>query len=101
MKRDGTLQTVASGFTAILGIAFDRRHRMYVLETSTVGPYPEAGRGRVVRVSPRGTKTTIADGLTYPTAITFGPDGALYVSANGYFSADGEGQVLRIRLSRS
>jgi hypothetical protein len=37
-----------------------------------------------VRVSHSGSLETIASGLTFPTAMTFGPDGNLYVSNNGF-----------------
>jgi hypothetical protein len=97
----GHLQKVASGFTAIVSIAFDRRHRLYVLETSAVGPFPEAGKGRIVRVDRYGNRTVVADGLTYPTAMTFGPDRDLYVSVNGYNLADGAGEILRVHLPTS
>lgn len=60
--RKGHLQTIASGFTAILGIAFDSRHRLYVLETSTEGPYPQAGKGRT------SASTGPGSGRSSPTA---------------------------------
>jgi hypothetical protein len=43
--------------------------------------------------------TVIASGLTFPTAMTFGPDSALYVSNVGFgFPSDGEGQILKITV---
>jgi sugar lactone lactonase YvrE len=56
------------------------------------------GTGRILRVSPSGQQSTVADGLTFPSALTFGPDGALYVSNFGYLAPPGGGQVLRIDL---
>jgi hypothetical protein len=97
----GHLQKVASGLTAIVSIAFDTRHRLYVLETSAVGPFPKAAKGRIVRVDQYGNRTVVADGLTYPTAMTFGPDGDLYVSVNGYNLADGAGEILRVHFPTS
>jgi len=38
----------------------------------------------IVRVEDSGALTTIASGMTFPTAMTFGPDGALYVSNMGF-----------------
>ena len=71
--------------------------------TSDGGPNP--GDGKVVRMNhPDGgphdrDQTVIADGLTFPTAMTFGPDGALYVSNFGFgFPPDGEGQILKITV---
>lgn len=42
----------------------------------------------------------IATGLSFPTAMTFGPDGALYVSNLGFGGpTPGLGQILRITVS--
>jgi len=102
ISREGHIRVVAEGLSSILGIAFDSRHRMYVLETIT-----SDGDGKVVRVDhPDGgghdrDQTVIASGLTLPTGMTFGPDGALYVSNVGFGAPpDGEGQILRITVPR-
>jgi len=43
---------------------------------------------------------TIASGLTLPTAMTFGPDGNLYVSNLGFGPPlPGLGQVLKIEVA--
>jgi hypothetical protein len=95
----GQLKPWATGLTTILGLAFDHRDRMYVLETSNhLGP-PTLGMGDIVRVDPSGAKTTIVSGLTFPTGMTIGPDGALWVSNQGFGpTTPGFGQVLRINL---
>jgi hypothetical protein len=36
---------------------------------------------------------------SFPTALAFGPDGALYFSESGHQSEDGSGRVLRLRLA--
>jgi hypothetical protein len=94
----GTLPVVASGLTAVVGIAFDARGRLYALETSAVGPFPTENAGRLVRLTRAGTWETVADNLNYPTAMVFGPDRALYVSAGGYNLRPGDGQVLRLAV---
>ena len=43
-----------------------------------------------------GAKTVIVSGLTTPTALIMGPDGALYVSAQGYGAPEGAGAILRV-----
>ena len=98
----GNITVVNRGVTTVLGVAFDARGRMYVLETDTVAGFPgpaSAGSGKVVRVSRNGSIATIASGLTFPTGMTFGPDGALYVSNIGFGGpVPGLGQILRIRV---
>jgi hypothetical protein len=99
----GQLTTAASGLTAVLGVAFDAQGRLYALETDTVAGFPgpdAAGSGKVVRVNGNGTLTTIASGLTFPTAMTFGPDGNLYVSNIGFgVPVPGAGEIVRIDVS--
>ena len=99
----GQSKEVATGLTAIIGMTFDNRGRLYVLEATTVPGVYEAGTGAVVRVNPNGSVDTIATGLSFPSGITFGPDGALYVSNFG-FELFGDqpvdsGQILRIEIS--
>jgi hypothetical protein len=55
------------------------------------------GSGKIVRVSDSGEITDVLTGLTYPTAMTAGPDGALYVSEFGY-GDPGFGRILQVRL---
>jgi DNA-binding beta-propeller fold protein YncE len=50
----------------------------------------------VVRLNASGGWDTIASGLNFPTAMTFGPDGKLYVSNCGFLCPAGAGQVVRI-----
>jgi hypothetical protein len=57
-----------------------------------------AGRGRVVRIAEDGTRDVILAGLTFPTSLRFGPDGALYVSNKGYNQPLGTGEIIRINL---
>jgi hypothetical protein len=98
----GSIKVAASGLTAVLGVAFDARGRLYALETDTVAgePGPSAiGSGQVVCVNGNGTLNTVATGLTFPTGITFGPDGKLYVSNIGFGAPPGAGQIVRINTS--
>ena len=95
----GEVKTVATGFTTVLGLAFDNRDRMYVLENSTGNPMPTPGTGKVLRVDPSGKVTEIATGLFLPTGMTMGPDGNLYVSEWGFGPPPiGMGQVIKITL---
>jgi hypothetical protein len=85
------------GFTTIIDITFDEEGNLYVLQYA----------GTLVRVTPdrdaeggvcaqyrAGTRTTIVSGLSRPTSVAVGPDGALYVTNNGNLPDVGE--VLRI-----
>ena len=94
----GQSQVWATGFTTVVGIAIDQQRRIYVLEnTSVSAPGPVPGTGRIVRLLNSGKKEVIATGLTVPTAMTFGPDGKLYVSNIGFGpGALGGGQIVRV-----
>lgn len=95
----GQMQFYRGGFNMITGLAFDRRGRLYVLESSAP-PAPAPGTGRIIRVSPDGSvRTVIADGLFLPTAMTMGPDGNLYVSNVGFGAPPtGLGEILKVDL---
>jgi hypothetical protein len=98
----GQISVFASGLTTVLGVAFDQSDRMYVLENTTGkgNNFPTPGTGKVIRIDPSsGNRTLIASGLFLPTAMTFGPDGALYVSNVGFGPPpNGLGQVLKITV---
>jgi hypothetical protein len=98
----GQIKTWAAGLTTVLGLVAGPRDRLYVLESMTAPGFPgpgELGTGQVVRIDPSGAQTVIATGLSFPTAMTLGPDGALYVSNLGFGGpAPGLGQILRITI---
>lgn len=89
----GQVKVWATGFTGVLGVAFDKQNRMYVLETSAGGG-PTPYTGRVIRVNNNDTREVIVDHLFFPTAMTFGPDGALYISNTGF--GPPSGQILKV-----
>jgi hypothetical protein len=96
----GQVHVVAAGLTAVAGVAY-HQGGLYVLEMTSVPGMPGptwAGQGKVVRVTPAGALQTVATGLTLPTAMTFGPDGALYVSNLGFGTPAGAGQIVRFTL---
>ena len=95
----GQISVFRSGFTTILGLAFDATGRLYVLENTTGNQFPTPGTGKVIRIDSSGNRTLVASGLFLPTAMTFGPDGALYVSNVGFGPPpNGLGQVLKITI---
>ena len=94
----GQVSTVATGLTTVLGVAFDHEGYMYVLENTTVPGFPTPFTGKVLRVTDDGVEE-IATGLFLPTAMTFGPDGALYVSNVGFGPPPiGMGEIVRITV---
>ena len=65
----------------------------------TVAGNPTPPTGRVLRIDPSGDVTTIAENLFFPTGITLGPDGNLYVSNFGFGPPPiGLGTILKIEL---
>jgi hypothetical protein len=95
----GNVTVAVEGLTTVLGLVFDGRNRMYVLETSTAAGEPTPFTGKVIRVDPSGHQTEIASGLFLPTGMTLGPDGALYVSNVGFGPLPvGLGEILRITV---
>ena len=97
LTRGGDLSLAARGLTAVLGIDFDSRGRLYVLETSREEGFPTPGAGRVVRLNGDGTRQTIVSGLFLPTAMRFGPDRRLYISNKGYGPPQ-PGEILRVNV---
>jgi hypothetical protein len=92
----------AEGFTNVIDIAFGPDGNLYVLEMArdgllsamTAGTEPT---GRLVRVAPDGTQTTLAtDELSAPGGLALGADGAVYVT--NHSTSAGGGEVLRIKL---
>ena len=74
---------------------------MYVLECSGDaggGPAPVIpGSGRVIRVNNDDSRDVIVDNLFFPTGITFGTDGALYISNTGFGPPTGE--ILKVEFN--
>ena len=94
----GQVTTFATGLTTVLGLALDSAHRLYVLENTTgANDFPTPGTGKIVRITQSGAIEEIAKGLSQPTAMTFGPDGNLYVS-NWGFGLLNMGEIVKINL---
>jgi hypothetical protein len=100
---NGSLAVRQTGFTTVLGLVYDSSGNLYVLESMTAPGFPgpaELGTGRILRVS-LGRTVVVATGLSFPSAMTMGPDGALYVSNFGFASPPGAGQIVRVDLGRA
>jgi hypothetical protein len=59
----------------VLGLALDEDGRLFVLEGTVGQPAPTPGFGRVLETLRRwqGKFTVVVDGVSLPTAMTFGP----------------------------
>jgi len=98
----GDVSVFVKGLTAVLGLEFGPDGQLYALEMSGAasGQLPFApDTGRVVRIEADGSLTPIATGLNLPTGMTFGPDGNIYVSNNGFGAPAGAGEIVKIDLT--
>ena len=64
----------------------------FFVSCSAPGPAPMTGR--VIRVNKDKTRDIVVDNLFFPTAMTFGPGGALYISNMGF--GPPTGQILKV-----
>jgi len=94
LARHGAPELVVSGLHAVVGVAFDRRHRMYVLQSPIFIP----GTGSLVRIDENGQAVTILDNLVFPSSLRRGPDHALYFSECSFHCQPGDGRVLRVAV---
>ena len=97
----GHVSQIAGGLTTVLGVAVTKHGRVYALESMTMPGFPgpdQLGSGSVVQVKSDGTTVPVATGLSFPTDLALGPDGALYVSNLGFGAGAGAGEVVRIPL---
>ena len=94
----GNFRLWRGGLTTVVGVAFDHRDRLYVLELSAAPGFPTPGAGKLLRVSPSGEVQEVVIGLVVPTALTIGPDGAVYISNFGA-APPGLGQIVRVDVT--
>ena len=93
---DGKATVYADGFTQLTDLAFDSKGNLYALQYANESYLKGKFDGSLIQIAPDGTRTTLVsgNGLESATALTIGPDGAIYVSSKG--DRPGVGQVLRI-----
>ncbi len=96
----GQIQERETGLTTVVGLVFDNQDMMYALEMSTAPGDPTPGTGKIVRIHPSGQQETLVDTLFFPTGMTMGPDGALYVSNKGFGPpVPGFGEILKVSVN--
>jgi hypothetical protein len=99
----GDPEVYASGFTAIIDIAFAPDGSLYVLEIAKNGLIAAElfgdWSGSLIHVALDGTRTEIAsEGLFAPGGMAVASDGSIYVTNNSIFTDEGPlvGEVVRI-----
>jgi hypothetical protein len=97
LNPNGHIRARTTGVEKVVGVAF-RHGKLYVLELSATAGGPTPGSGQIVEVRGRHVARTIVSGLMFPTGMTLGPDGAFYVSENGFGFPAGQGRVIRVAL---
>jgi hypothetical protein len=90
-----------AGFTTVVAVAFGPDDLLYVLELADKTEAPAPGYGKVIRIERSGALTEVITGLNVPGGMTFGPDGALYISDSSAVPAPhyGVGRVLRFEVA--
>lgn len=101
VQPNGETTVYADGFTQLSDLEFDAEGNLYALQYANQPEWTGDKDGSLIQIAPDGTRTTLVsgDGLEAPTALTVGPDGAIYVSNKG--DRAGVGQVLRIEKTES
>ncbi len=102
LQMNGRSRTILKGLTAPIDLAFDSDGHLHVLEfmSGADGEHPYRGKlGSLLRFRGQGEGWSepqlLITGLPYPTGIIIAPDGSLYLSIHGAYSAAGTGRVLR------
>jgi hypothetical protein len=91
----------AQGLSEVADIKFDSTGHLFVLEllanpAAAQSDNPDLS-GALIRVNRDGSQTAIpVPGLMVPGGMTWGADGALYISTNAVFPD--QGQVIRVEL---
>ncbi len=86
----------ATGFTNLTDLAFGPDGNLYALSIDTNNIITPGGSGAIYRVSSSGMSENIFSGLVGATGLTFGSDGALYVTNFSNSIEGGLGQVIRV-----
>ena len=92
----GTPDVFATGFTNLTDLAFSPDGDLYALSLDTDGILGPNQSGAIYRIGSDGSSQQIYSGLVNPTGMTFGDDGAIYVTNFGNTLDAGLGEVVRI-----
>ncbi|MBX3010348.1 MAG: ScyD/ScyE family protein [Caldilineaceae bacterium] len=94
VAEDGSVQDYATGLTMLTDLQVGPDNELYAIQFAEFGDSgPTPNSGALVRVGAGDTSTVVLAGLSFPTALTFSPDGNAYVATNGV-GAPGSGEVV-------
>jgi hypothetical protein len=91
---DGTVSDYATGLTMLTDLQLGPDNQLYAVQFGVWGengPTPDSGA--LIRVAEGDASSVVVGGLSFPTAVTFNPNGDAYVAINGV-GAPGSGQVV-------
>lgn len=91
-------QVYASGFTAIHDIAFGPDGSLYVLEIASdliACEFFGDCNGRLIKVAPNGTRTTLAQGLPFPGGVAVNQSDQVFITL--FSIMPGMGMVVRVQ----
>ncbi len=93
---DGQPTVYADGFTQLADLTFDAEGNLYALQNANQSAWKGNLDGSLIEIAPDGTRTILlsGNGLESPSALTIGPDDAIYVTNRS--NDPGQGQVLRL-----
>ncbi|WP_414583272.1 ScyD/ScyE family protein [Scytonema sp. PCC 10023] len=96
LDADGQLTVYADGFTQLIDLAFDAQGNLYALQHMNSSGWKGKPEGSLIKIGQDGDRTAVlsGDGLELPSALTIGPDDALYLINRG--GMPGKGQVIKI-----
>lgn len=92
---DGTVSDYATSLTMLTDLRLGPDNELYAVqfaETDESGPMPDSGA--LIRIAEGTGSNVVIGGLSFPTSVTFSPEGDAYIAINGV-GAPGSGQVVK------
>ncbi|WP_299822442.1 ScyD/ScyE family protein [uncultured Jannaschia sp.] len=87
---DGSLDTLAGGFTNLIDVAFGADGSLFALETDSDSLLNPGTTGALYELFADGSRALLLDGIESPTGLALGPEGTFYVATNGLSPTGGQ-----------